>query len=174
MLSPARGAAGSASTKARRPAVGTIDQRGSAASEEQPVISGAAPPAVIKIEQRGVEFVLYGALAVIVFGLSFAQALLVIVIGNLFYALTGLASLQGPRAGTTAFAISRAPFGPNGNRMPSFFNWITQVGFEIEGIAFVVLAAIAVSGRWGFAAGIPAKVIFLLIAVAIQAVLPTL
>jgi purine-cytosine permease-like protein len=58
--------------------------------------------------------------------------------------------------------------------MPSFFNWITQVGFEIEGIAFVVLAAIAVSGRWGFAAGIPAKVIFLLIAVAIQAVLPTL
>src|ERR1035441_5021462 len=102
MLSPARGAAGSASTKARRPAVGTIDQRGSAASEEQPVISGAAPPAVIKIEQRGiefvpldhrwgkpaglfwmwagavwnVEFVLYGALAVIVFGLSFAQALL--------------------------------------------------------------------------------------------------
>ena len=43
-----------------------------------------------------VEFVVYGGLAVVVFGLSFAQAVVVIVIGNLFYLLTGLASLQGP------------------------------------------------------------------------------
>jgi purine-cytosine permease-like protein len=180
--------------------VGGIDQRGSAAAGEQPVIGGAAPPPVTKIEQRGieyvpldrrwgkpaalfwmwagavwnVEFVLYGALAVIVFGLSFAQAVVVIVVGNIFYLLTGLASLQGPQAGTTAFAISRAPFGPNGNRMPSFFNWITQVGFEIEGIAFIVLAAIAVSGRLHFLPGTPAKIVFLLLAVAIQAVLPLL
>jgi NCS1 family nucleobase:cation symporter-1 len=121
-----------------------------------------------------VEFVTYGALAVIVFGLSFAQALLIIIIGNLFYLLTGLASLQGPRAGTTTFAISRAPFGPNGNRMPSFFNWITQVGFEIEGIAFIVLAAIAIGNRFSLMSGTPAKIIFILVAVAIQAVLPTL
>ena len=87
-----------------------------------------------------VEFVVYGALAVVVFGLSFAQAVSIILIGNLFYLLTGLASLQGPQAGTTTFAISRAPFGPNGNRLPSFFNWVTQVGFEIEGIALIVFA----------------------------------
>jgi len=179
--------------------VGSVDQRGSAAAGEQPV-SRAGPPPVTKIEQRGieyvpldrrwgkpaglfwmwagavwnVEFVLYGALAVIVFGLSFAQAIVVIVIGNVFYLLTGLASLQGPQAGSTAFAISRAPFGPNGNRMPSFFNWVTQVGFEIEGIAFIVLAAIAVCGRLHFLPGTPAKIVFLLIAVGIQAVLPTL
>jgi NCS1 family nucleobase:cation symporter-1 len=200
MLSPAGGSLGSASTKARRAAVGTIGQRGSAASEEQPVTSGAAPPSVTRIEQRGiefvpldhrwgkpaglfwmwagavwnVEFVLYGALAVIAFGLSFAQALLIIIIGNIFYVLTGLASLQGPRAGTTAFAISRAPFGPNGNRMPSFFNWITQVGFEIEGIAFIVLAVIAIGDRFKLVSGTPAKVIFIIVAVLIQAVLPTL
>jgi len=163
------------------------------------VISGAAPP-VTEIEQRGieyvpldhrwgkpsglfwmwagavwnVEFVTYGALAVIVFGLSFAQALAMIIIGNLFYVLTGLASLQGPRAGTTTFAISRAAFGPNGNRMPSFFNWITQVGFEIEGIAFIVLAAIAIGDRYKLVSGTPAKIIFILLAVAIQAVLPLL
>jgi nucleobase:cation symporter-1, NCS1 family len=100
--------------------------------------------------------------------------LVVIVVGNVFYLLTGLASLQGLRAGTTTFAISRAPFGPNGNRLPSFLNWITQVGLEIEGIAFIVLAAIAISGRLGFLAGTPVKVIFILVAVAIQAVLPTL
>src|SRR5260221_2128533 len=52
-----------------------------------------------------VEFVVYGGLAVVVFGLSFAQAVVIILIGNLFYVLTGLASLQGPRAGTTTFAI---------------------------------------------------------------------
>ena len=81
-----------------------------------------------------VEYVVYGTLLVVVFGLSFAQSVVVILIGNLFYLLTGLASLQGPLAGTTTFAISRAPFGPNGNRAPSVFNWATQVGFEIEGM----------------------------------------
>jgi nucleobase:cation symporter-1, NCS1 family len=165
-----------------------------------PAVTTEAEPSVIAVEHRGiehvplssrwgkpsglfwmwagavwnVEFVVYGGLAVVVFGLSFAQAVVVIIIGNLFYVLTGLASLQGPRAGTTAFAISRAPFGPNGNRLPSFFNWVTQVGFEIEGIALVVLAAIALAAKSGFSAGTPAKIVFLILAVAIQAVLPLL
>jgi nucleobase:cation symporter-1, NCS1 family len=121
-----------------------------------------------------VEFVVYGALAVVVFGLSFAQAVLIILIGNLFYVLTGLSSLQGPQAGTTAFGVSRAPFGPNGNRLPSFFNWVTQVGFEIEGIALIVFAGILLASKAGFAAGVPAKVIFIILAVLIQAVLPLL
>jgi nucleobase:cation symporter-1, NCS1 family len=164
------------------------------------VLAGETEPAITSIERRGiehvpgtsrwggpsslfwmwagavwnVEFVVYGGLAVVVFGLSFAQAVVIILIGNLFYVLTGLASVQGPRAGTTAFAIGRASFGPNGNRMPSFFNWVTQVGFEIEGIALVVLAAVALAAKAGFLAGTPAKVIFIIIAVAIQAVLPGL
>ena len=121
-----------------------------------------------------VAFLIYGTLLVLIFGLSFAQAVVVILIGNLFYLLTGLASLQGPRAGTTTFAISRAPFGPNGNRLPSFFNWVTQVGFEIEGIALVVFAGIALASRAGFLAGTPAKVVFLILALAVQAILPLL
>jgi NCS1 family nucleobase:cation symporter-1 len=173
---------------------------GATGSNADAVLSNEAEPSVTAVERRGiehvpldkrwgrpsnlfwmwagavwnVEFVVYGGLAVVVFGLSFAQAVLVILIGNLFYALTGLASLQGPRAGTTTFAISRASFGPNGNRLPSFFNWVTQVGFEIEGIALVVLAAIALTAKAGFLAGLPAKVIFIVVAVAIQAVLPLL
>ncbi len=121
-----------------------------------------------------VEFVVYGALAIVVFGLSFAQAVGVIVVGNLFYLLTGLASVQGPEAGTTTFAISRAPFGPAGNKMPSLFNWLTQVGFEIEGIALIVFAAILLTSKAGFTAGAPAKVAFVILAVAVQAVLPLL
>ena len=159
-----------------------------------------AEPAVTSIEQRGiehvpddsrwgrpsnlfwmwagavwnVEFVYYGAIAVVFLGLSFAQAVVIILIGNVFYLLTGLASLQGPQAGTTTFAISRAPFGPRGNKLPSFFNWITQVGFEIEGIAFIVFAAIVLMAKAGFTAGTAAKIIFIIVAVAIQAVLPLL
>lgn len=121
-----------------------------------------------------VEFVVYGALAVVVFQLSFAQSVAVILLGNLFYLLTGLASLQGPEAGTTTFAISRAPFGPLGNKLPSFFNWLTQVGFEIEGIALIVFAAILLTAKAGFTAGTGLKIVFIILAVAVQAVLPTL
>jgi purine-cytosine permease-like protein len=163
-------------------------------------LGGGAAPSVTTIEQRGiehvpdsdrwgkpsglfwmwagavwnVEFVVYGALAVVVFGLSFFQAVVVIVIGNLFYLLTGLASVQGPEAGTTVFTISRAPFGPRGNKLPTFFNWITQVGFEIEGIALIVFAAILMTTKTHHVAGTPAKVIFIIVAVLIQAVLPLL
>jgi len=161
---------------------------------------GGAEPSITAVERRGieyiphadrwgkpsnlfwmwagafwnVEFVVYGALAIVVYGLSFAQAVVVILIGNLFYLLTGLASIQGPQAGTTAFGVSRAAFGPNGNRLPSFFNWATQVGFEIEGIALIVFAAILLTSKAGFTAGTAAKVLFIVLAVAIQAVLPLL
>jgi nucleobase:cation symporter-1, NCS1 family len=171
-----------------------------ASSASSEAVNGGAPPAVTTVERRGiehvpqaerwgkasslfwmwagavwnVEFVVYGAIAVVIFGLSFAQALLIILLGNLTYVLTGLASVQGPQAGTTTFAISRAPFGQNGNRMPSLFNWVTQVGFEIEGIALIVFAAILLSTKAGFTAGTAAKVIFIILAVAIQAVLPLL
>ncbi len=122
-----------------------------------------------------VEFLVYGVLGVVVFGLSFRQAVLIILAGNLSYLLTGLASLQGPQAGTTTFGISRAAFGPNGNRVPSVFNWVTQVGFEIEGIALIVFAAIALANEAGLR-HVPAwlKVVFLVAAVAVQAVLPLL
>jgi nucleobase:cation symporter-1, NCS1 family len=163
--------------------------------------SAAAPPSITALEHRGieyvprderwgkpanlfwmwagaiwnVEFLVYGVLGVVVFGLSFTQAALIILIGNLSYVLTGLSSLQGPKAGTTCFGISRAAFGPNGNRLPSLFNWVTQVGFEIEGIALIVFAAIALAGQAGMKS-VPTglKIVFLIVAVAIQAVLPLL
>jgi purine-cytosine permease-like protein len=159
---------------------------------------GGAPPSATFIEDKGiehitqgerrgrpaglfwlwagavwnVEYVVYGTLLVVVFGLSFAQSVLVILLGNLFYLLTGVLSLQGPVAGTTTFAISRAPFGPNGNRAPSFFNWATQVGFEIEGIALIVLAGVALAAKAGVSAGDGLKAALLIGAVLIQGCLP--
>ena len=57
-----------------------------------------------------VEYFIYGAI-LMGFGFSFWTSLSLIVLGNLSFLLLGVASLQGPESGTTAFAISRAPFG---------------------------------------------------------------
>ena len=164
------------------------------------VLSGGTEPSVTAVERRGiehvplserwgtpsslfwlwagatwnVEFVVYGAIAVVVFGLSFGQAVVVILIGNLSYFLTGLASLQGPAAGTTTFGISRAPFGPTGNRLVSFFNWVTQVGFEIVGISLIVFATILLASKAGLTVDSGAKIVIIVLAVAIQSVLPLL
>jgi NCS1 nucleoside transporter family len=120
-----------------------------------------------------VEFLVYGAL-IVSFGLSFGQAVLAILVGNAFYVVLGFASLQGPETGTTAFMVSRAPFGRNGNRSVSFFNWVTQVGFEVEGIVIIVLVVKAMFNRGGIGVGSPLKVVIIIVAVAIQFVVPFL
>jgi nucleobase:cation symporter-1, NCS1 family len=120
-----------------------------------------------------VEFLLYGAL-IVSFDLSFGQAVLAILVGNAFYVVLGFASLQGPETGTTAFMVSRAPFGRNGNRPVSLFNWITQVGFEVEGIAIIVFVLEAMFNRGGIHANDALKVVLILAAVAIQFVVPSL
>ncbi len=119
------------------------------------------------------EYLVYGAL-LMTFGFSFAQAAVLILVGNLSYLLLGLCSLQGPGTGTTVFIINRAGFGPNGSRLVAFFNWLTQVGFETEGLILVVLAAVALTAKAGFHAGTPLKVGFIVVAAAVQMILPFL
>ena len=120
-----------------------------------------------------VEFFFYGTF-IMTFGLSVPQAVAVILIGNLFYALLGFASLQGPKTGTTTFMVSRAPFGQNGNRMVALFNWVTQVGFEIEGIYFVVATVILLFTLHGSHLNGPEKIIVIIIAALVQMILPLL
>ncbi|MBV9195428.1 MAG: cytosine permease [Solirubrobacterales bacterium] len=120
-----------------------------------------------------VEYVVYGAL-IISFGLSFWQAALVIVLGNLSYLVTGIGSLQGPAAGTSVFAITRAPFGPNGGRLVSAFNWMTQVGYETEGLALVVLAGLALAAKTGLHGSLGLKLALVVAAAGVQLVLPVL
>ena len=121
-----------------------------------------------------VEFLFYGVL-ICTFGLSFPQAILAILIGNLAYMFLGFASLPGPLAGTTAFMVSRAPFGRNGNRLPSVFNWITQVGFEILGLVLVVFVVDAILNKAGVASVSNAvQVLIIILAVVVQFVMPFL
>jgi nucleobase:cation symporter-1, NCS1 family len=119
------------------------------------------------------EYFVYGAV-LMTFGFTFYQGLALILIGNLSYLLLGVCSLQGPQAGTTAFMITRASFGTQGSRLVALFNWMTQVGFEIEGLTLIVLAAVALSVKSGLHPGTPAKVGFILAAAVIQGILPFL
>jgi len=123
-----------------------------------------------------IEYFIYGAVLISpnTFGFSFAQALSVIVIGNLSYVLLGLCSLQGPNSGTTVFGTNRAAFGPNGSRLIALFNWVTQIGFEIEGLILIVGVGLVLSTKAGFDPGTPAKAAIILAAVGIQFVLPFL
>jgi purine-cytosine permease-like protein len=169
-------ASGKPPPAAAEPSISAVERRG---IEYVPRSERWGTPSILFWMWAGaiwnVEFLVYGVLGIVVFGLSFAQAVVVILAGNASYVLTGLASLQGPRAGTTTFGTSRAAFGPQGNRVPSLFNWVTQVGFEIEGIALIVFAAIALAGQAGLHT-VPSwlKAVFLVSAVAVQAVLPVL
>jgi nucleobase:cation symporter-1, NCS1 family len=121
-----------------------------------------------------IEYFVYGVILMTFFNLSFVQAVVAIIVGNLSFVLLGIASLQGPNAGTTVMAINRASYGPNGSRVIALFNWLTQVGFETEGLILVVFAGEVLMLKAGFAAGTPAKVILIIIAVAIQLLLPLL
>ena len=118
-----------------------------------------------------VEYFIYGAL-LMGFGFSFWTAVSLILIGNISFLLLGLASLQGQETGTTAFAISRAAFGTRGSRVMSLFNWLTQLGFETEGLILIVGAATVLAEMAGFHASTPLKVVFIILATAIQAVMP--
>ncbi len=114
-----------------------------------------------------------GAL-VIYLGLSFPQAILVIVLGNLIFLGVGLTSFQGPKTGTSTFAVTRAAYGPNGGRGLSVFNWVTCVGFEASGLALIVLAGLALLGEAGVHSTTWLKIVLLIVAMVLQSFLPVL
>ena len=121
-----------------------------------------------------VEYVVYGATLVIGFELRFWQVAVIVLVGNLSYLITGLGSLAGPRAGTAAFTINRAPFGPNGARLIAVFNWVTQVGYEVVGLALVVAAGLALLDKAGVGSSTALKIVLILAAASIQLLLPLL
>ncbi|MBB5374516.1 cytosine permease [Acidocella aromatica] len=76
-----------------------------------------------------------GAFALSV-GVTFSQAVMAIVIGNLIGCLmVGLTSIQGPRTGTSGMMTSRACFGQLGSVLPKIVNVISALSwFSINSI----------------------------------------
>lgn len=118
-----------------------------------------------------VQYFVYGAILP-VFGLPLWTSIAVVLIGNLSYLLLAVASLQGPVAGTTTFTISRASFGVRGSRVMSFSNWITQLGFETEGLLLIVGAVVTLFTMAGVHVTSALKISVIVCATALMVVLP--
>lgn len=121
-----------------------------------------------------VQYVAFGALIPLLMGLSFTQTVIVILIGNLSWFAAGAASLPGPAAGSTAFVAQRAAFGLRGAKLPTAFNWVTQILFEISSFVMAVLALLALAKQFGIEDTATVKIVTLVIAAGIQFVLPAL
>ena len=120
-----------------------------------------------------IEYFIYGAI-LMTFGFTFAQALSLIVLGNLSFFLLGLCSLQGPDAGTTVFGTNRAAYGPNGSRVIAAFNWMHPDRLRGGGTDPHRLRRPGPPLKAGLDPGNPAKVALVIAAVGIQFVLPFL
>ncbi|MCX4956979.1 purine-cytosine permease family protein [Streptomyces virginiae] len=100
--------------------------------------------------------------ALVLMGLSLWQSLAVIVIGNLFWLLTGLLATSGPAAGAPSEVITRAMYGVIGNRvMNAVGGWLVSVCYFALNLAAAAAAAFALVEWAGITAntGIKAVVI---------------
>jgi purine-cytosine permease-like protein len=111
-------------------------------------------------------YIIFGG-SLIAAGLNLWQAALIIVAGNLAYAFIGWAATVGPVAGTSTLMISRAHYGPNGNRLSAFCSWLSLVGFEAINIAFGALALFSLAGELGWHVGGFGKAVLLAVTVAV-------
>ncbi|MEP6479010.1 MAG: cytosine permease [Rhodoglobus sp.] len=111
--------------------------------------------------------VAYGAF-LLGFGISFWQATIVGLVGIVIsFLLVGFISLAGKRGNAPTMTLSRAAFGVNGNRLPSFISWILTVGWETVLISLAVLATSTVFATLGWDGGTVTKVVALIVVVAL-------
>ncbi|MCL7429726.1 cytosine permease [Streptomyces sp. YS415] len=145
------------------------------ADPTDPPAAGAARDEVFQLEKHGIDpvleserhggardlfwlwfgsnltftYVINGALAVS-FGLSFWQAVLVVVLGGLTFFVVSAAGMSGVRTGTATLVISRAAFGIRGNWPAGLLNWVVSIGYTILNTVVGVLALQAVCAELGW------------------------
>ncbi|MFD3535729.1 purine-cytosine permease family protein [Streptomyces sp. NPDC058664] len=106
--------------------------------------------------------------ALVLMGLSLWQALAVIVIGNLFWLLTGLLATSGPAAGAPSEVITRAVYGVLGNRVNNAIGgWLVSVCYFALNLAAAATAAFALVEKAGITANTPVKVAVIVVIAAL-------
>ncbi|MGA4845045.1 purine-cytosine permease family protein [Streptomyces sp. G5(2025)] len=110
-------------------------------------------------------YVINGALAVS-FGLSFWQAVTVVVIGGLSFFVISAAGLSGIRTGTATLVISRAAFGVLGNFPAGLLNWVVSIGYTVVNTVVGTLALEVLLTDLGLAAGHTARALALAVTLA--------
>ncbi|ALC18910.1 purine-cytosine permease family protein [Streptomyces pristinaespiralis] len=97
--------------------------------------------------------------ALVLMGLSLWQSLAVIVVGNLFWVLTGLLSVSGPAAGAPSEVVTRAMYGIRGNRVNNaIVGWMISVCYFALNLAAAATAAFALVEKTGITADTGVKV----------------
>lgn len=93
--------------------------------------------------------VVIGATLVLM-GLSLWQALIAIVVGNLFSIVTGIVAGSGPAAGAPSEIITRAMYGVNGNRVNvAIAGWLISVCYLAINWAAATTVMVGLLGRLG-------------------------
>lgn len=86
-----------------------------------------------------------GATLVAFRGLNIWQAVLVGAIGSIgSFAVVGLISVAGKWGGAPSMTLSRAVFGPRGNRGPTLVSWLSRVGWEVVNTTTAAYALLAI------------------------------
>ncbi len=109
----------------------------------------------------------YGAF-VLGFGISFWQAVVVGLAGIIIsFLLCGFIAVAGKRGSAPTMVLGRAAFGVRGNKFPSLISWLLTVGWETVLVILATLATATVFQRLGWGGGTGAKVIALIVVVAL-------
>ncbi|MFC0039886.1 purine-cytosine permease family protein [Actinomadura rayongensis] len=116
----------------------------------------------------GVTSVAYGSF-LLAYGVSLVEGIVAGVVGiALSFLLVGLASLAGKRGSAPTMVLSRAAFGVEGGRVPSFLTYVLQVGWETVTAVLAVDATASVFTRLGWSSGTATKLLaFAFVAVVI-------
>ncbi|GAA3397515.1 purine-cytosine permease family protein [Streptomyces roseoviridis] len=102
--------------------------------------------------------------ALVLMGLSLVQAFAVIVVGNLFWLLTGVLAISGPAAGAPSEVITRAVYGVRGNRVNNAVTgWAISVCYFALNLAAAAGAAFALAGKAGIDASTGVKIVVVLV-----------
>ncbi|WP_431930832.1 purine-cytosine permease family protein [Nonomuraea jabiensis] len=88
-------------------------------------------------------------------GLGVIPAIITGVVGYaLSFLLVGLVAVAGTRSGVPTMTLGRAPFGYQGNKLPTVFSYISNVGWEIVLVTLSAQSGAAILAR--IAPGVPA------------------
>jgi purine-cytosine permease-like protein len=102
------------------------------------------------------------------FGISFWQATIAGMVGTvLSFLLVGFVALAGKHGSAPTLALSRAPFGINGNTLPAFVSWLLLVGWETVLVSLATLATATVFGRLGWGSGNGVKIVAFIVVAAV-------
>lgn len=101
----------------------------------------------------------YGSF-VLGFGISFAQAAVVTVVGVvLSFVACGIIAIAGKRGSAPTMILSRGAFGVRGQKLPGVVSWLVSIGWETFLAIMAVLATATVFRELGWSDGTAVQVI---------------